>query len=102
MAQSRSDSGAQHLSIHGLVQGVGFRESMCWEAQRLGARGWVRNRLDGTVEAVIDGPPAAREALAAWARRGPRAARVTRVDVRPATAAEIALIGAGFERLPTA
>jgi acylphosphatase len=101
MARSHGESGAQHLSIHGLVQGVGFRESMCRQAQALGVRGWVRNRLDGTVEAVIDGPPAAVEALAAWARRGPRAAQVTRVDVRPATAAEIASIPAGFVRLPS-
>lgn len=102
MAQPRSESGAHHLSIHGLVQGVGFRESMCREAQRLGARGWVRNRLDGSVEAVVDGPPAACQALIAWARRGPRAARVTRVDVRPATAAETALTSKDFVRLPTA
>lgn len=102
MRQPPAEAGAQHLSIHGVVQGVGFRESMCREAQRLGVRGWVRNRADGTVEAAIDGPPPARAALVTWARRGPRAARVTRVDVRPATAAEIALIGSAFERLPTA
>jgi acylphosphatase len=91
-----------HLLMHGRVQGVGFRESMVFEAAHLGVRGWVRNRMDGTVEAVFDGAPAARAALANWAHRGPDVARVTRVEARAATAAEIASIGAGFERLPTA
>lgn len=92
---------ALHLTIHGVVQGVGFRDALRWEARRRGVRGWVRNRGDGTVEAVIDGPPAARAAVLAWAHRGPRTACVTRVDVRAASEAEIARIGDGFERLPT-
>jgi len=94
--------GPLHLLIHGRVQGVGFRESMIYEAMRLGARGWVRNRADGAVEAVFDAPPAARAALFAWAQRGPDVARVTRVDTRAASAAEIASIGTEFTRLPSA
>jgi len=72
---------AKHLLISGRVQGVGFRYSMAEEAERLGATGWVRNRRDGTVEAVIDGQSAAVEALLAWARRGPPSARVTEVRI---------------------
>lgn len=94
--------GPVHLLIHGRVQGVGFRESMVYEARRLGARGWVRNRLDGTVEAVLDGTPAACSALARWAQRGPGGAQVKRVAMRQADAAETASIGADFVRLPTA
>jgi len=72
---------AKHLVISGRVQGVGFRYSMSEEAARLGVTGWVRNRRDGTVEAVIDGAPDAVEAVLAWARRGPRGANVTGVEV---------------------
>jgi len=90
------------LLIEGRVQGVGFRESMVFEATRLDVRGWVRNRLDGSVEAVFDGAPSARAALLAWARRGPGVALVISVQVRAATAAEIASIGAVFTRAPTA
>jgi len=57
---------AKHLKISGRVQGVGFRYSMSEEAERLGVTGWVRNRRDGTVEAVIDGTPDAVEAVLAW------------------------------------
>jgi len=81
---------AKHLVISGRVQGVGFRYSMTEEAERLGATGWVRNRRDGTVEAVVDGPAGAVDALLAWARRGPPSARVT--DVRVVETA------GGFER----
>ncbi len=72
---------AKHLVISGRVQGVGFRYSMAEEAERLGVTGWVRNRRDGTVEAVIDGQDAVVEALLAWARRGPPSARVTDVTI---------------------
>src|SRR2546421_12938603 len=72
---------AKPLVISGRVQGVGFRYSMSEEAERLGVTGWVRNRRDGTVEAVIDGAPGAVEGLLAWARRGPRGASVSGVRV---------------------
>ncbi|MCU0804767.1 MAG: acylphosphatase [Burkholderiales bacterium] len=84
------------LRIHGRVQGVGYRESLRWEAERRGATGWVRNRRDGTVEAAIDGDPAVIDALIDWCRAGPPAARVTAVDV-----ADIDGPFAGFARLPT-
>ena len=100
--QQEHPEGPLHVLIRGRVQGVGFRESMIFEAMRLGARGWVRNRTDGNVEAVFDGSPAARASLLAWARRGPEGAHVTEVEVRAANAAEITSIGAQFMRLPTA
>lgn len=71
----------RHLAIHGRVQGVWFRESMRQEAERLGVTGWVRNRLDGTVEAVVQGSGEAIEAITRWARHGPRDAHVTSVEV---------------------
>lgn len=72
---------AKQLRISGRVQGVGFRYSMSAEAERLGVTGWVRNRRDGSVEAVVDGDLDALEAILAWARSGPRGARVTDVQV---------------------
>ncbi|BBJ00350.1 acylphosphatase [Ferrigenium kumadai] len=71
------------LVVHGRVQGVFFRDSMRHEAQRLGIDGWVRNRSDGTVEAEVQGAPAAVEAIVHWAHRGPEHARVERVEVEP-------------------
>jgi acylphosphatase len=83
---------AKHLKIRGLVQGVGYRDSMCREADRLGVTGWVRNCRDGSVEAVVDGTQSAVDAIIAWARRGPPAARVTGVTV-----AEVEGRFSGFE-----
>lgn len=71
----------KHLRISGRVQGVGFRAHMLREAHTLGVTGWVRNRLDGTVEAVAQGPQEAVEAMIAWARRGPPSAVVTELAV---------------------
>jgi acylphosphatase len=74
----------RRLAIHGQVQGVWYRESMRREAERLGVTGWVRNRPDGSVEALVQGSPQAVEAITAWSWRGPEQARVERVDASPA------------------
>lgn len=71
----------RHLRITGRVQGVGYRASMTEEAIRLGLQGWVRNRQDGSVEALAQGPASAVQALIDWAHQGPRLARVDEVLV---------------------
>ena len=91
---------ARHLIITGRVQGVGFRYSLQREALRLGLTGWVRNREDGTVEAMINGTTEAMTALIAWAHRGPPAARVDKVH--DAAANDKGAVFAGFEQRPTA
>jgi len=73
----------RHLIIVGHVQGVGFRYAMARKAARLDIRGWVRNRSDGNVEAVIQGTPEAVAEIMAWARHGPSTARVDRIEVEP-------------------
>jgi acylphosphatase len=77
---------AVEVRVHGRVQGVLFRASTRIEAQRLGLTGWVRNRSDGTVQARLQGDPAAVEAMVAWCRIGPPGAEVTRLDVEDAEA----------------
>lgn len=72
-----------HLLIHGRVQGVYFRDSMRREAQYLSISGWVRNRSDGTVEAVVQGRADAVDAIVRWAHRGPPLAQVERVETTP-------------------
>ena len=72
---------ALRLKIRGRVQGVGFRWSMVQEAKQLGVRGWVRNRRDGSVEAMVTGRPEAVDRIVEWARTGPKSARVSAVDV---------------------
>ena len=71
----------RHLVITGKVQGVWYRGSMCEAAQRLGVTGWVRNRADGSVEAMVAGSAEQVAALMNWARRGPPAAVVEHVAV---------------------
>jgi acylphosphatase len=75
------DRVGRRLVIHGHVQGVGFRWSMAAEARRLGLGGWVRNRRDGTVEALICGPNEAVAAMIHWAGHGPAGARVEGIAV---------------------
>lgn len=77
---------ARQIRVSGRVQGVGYRVSLQSEARKHGVSGWVRNRNDGSVEALLQGAPPAVEAVIAWARRGPIGARVS--DVHAAAAAE--------------
>lgn len=90
----------RRLRIEGLVQGVGYRAAMQDRAQRLDVTGWVRNRRDGSVEAVGQGSADALERFVAWARQGPPAARVTSVRVSDAGDEEQHFLR--FEQLPTA
>jgi len=69
------------IIVHGCVQGVGFRESLRREAQRVGVTGWVRNRHDGTVEAIVQGSPQEVGRVLEWMRHGPPSARVTHMHV---------------------
>ncbi|KJY47117.1 acylphosphatase [Streptomyces sp. XY332] len=66
--------------VHGVVQGVFFRDTCRRTALGLGVAGWVRNLPDGTVEAVFEGPEAAVARMLEWAHRGPNGADVTRVQ----------------------
>ncbi|MEO7670300.1 MAG: acylphosphatase [Polyangia bacterium] len=67
--------------IKGRVQGVGFRDATAREARLLGLRGWVRNRLEGTVEVSAEGPADALRALESFLRQGPRMANVTGIEL---------------------
>jgi acylphosphatase len=73
------DSIRVRLVIEGRVQGVWFRESTRKEADHLGVHGWVRNRRDGTVEVVAEGPEEKVRKLVEWCHQGPPSARVARV-----------------------
>jgi acylphosphatase len=93
---------AIHLTIRGRVQGVGYRQWFKRRAEALGVSGWVRNRADESVEAVIDGPEAAVEALVREAMGGPAGAKVDRIERRGAIYAERAAGPAeGMAILPT-
>jgi acylphosphatase len=67
--------------VTGRVQGVWFRDSCREQARAEGVGGWVRNRIDGAVEAELEGPPAAVDRVVAWCRAGPPRARVEAVEV---------------------
>ena len=91
-------STARRVVISGHVQGVGYRVWMAAQAQVHGVSGWVRNRHDGTVEALVDGDPASVQELLRACRRGPRGARVDAIEETEAEPpAE-----PGFHKRPTA
>jgi len=90
-------SEARRLVIRGVVQGVGFRYAMLAQARLLGITGWVRNRRDGSVEAMIAGDAAQVEAMLSWSRIGPGGAVVDAVMIEAASGEFTA-----FELLPTA
>lgn len=87
----------RHLRIYGLVQGVYFRDSLRQQAESLEVSGWVRNRRDGSVEAMLQGDGSAVETLIAWCRIGNGRSRVERIDVEEGQGQFT-----GFERLETA
>lgn len=86
----------RHLSIVGMVQGVGFRAAFLRQAQSRDLGGWVRNRRDGSVEAMIAGEAEAVAGMIAWARRGPPGSRVDQVAVELGSGAY-----AGFQLRPS-
>ena len=86
------------LRIAGAVQGVGYRYWTERTARELGLSGWVRNRRDGTVEAVVSGSAGAVERMIERCRAGPRAARVASIGVEEEPTAP----SPGFDMLPTA
>lgn len=89
---------ARHVVVGGRVQGVAFRDWTVRTARDLGVSGWVRNRRDGSVEALLAGPEAAVAAMVEACRRGPPLARVDSLVSAPAAPPA----GDGFQRLPDA
>lgn len=87
---------SKRVRIRGRVQGVGYRDWMIGMANRLGVQGWVRNRADGSVEALVSGEAAAVNALLAECRAGPALARVDSIAEDFAEPPE----EPGFQRLP--
>jgi acylphosphatase len=81
----------RHVVIRGRVQGIGYRAWTEVTALERGIEGWVRNRRDGSVEALLGGPEDEVAAMIAECRRGPPGARVDAIDQREATSDEIAL-----------
>lgn len=72
---------ARRLVVRGRVQGVGYRNYIEYKANQLGVNGWVRNRRDGSVEAVVQGDLAAVAEIIECAKRGPQAAEVATVEI---------------------
>ena len=88
---------ARRCYISGRVQGVFYRGWMVEQARALGLHGWVRNRTDGSVEAVVIGTSEAVETIIARCQRGPSAARVEHIAVDDAAPENLE----GFEQRPT-
>lgn len=95
----KPDTECRRVLAHGRVQGVGFRESCMRHARSQGVTGWVRNRADGTVEAVLQGRPAVLDAMCDWLRHHVPGARVDSLEVeilrRPCSRLD------SFERRPS-
>jgi acylphosphatase len=93
----------RHIIVRGRVQGVGYRAFVEREALRCGVEGWVRNRRDGSVEAVFAGTQDKVDAVVEACRRGPYSARVEQIDQRDGTEDELKLRAPGdvFSMLPT-
>jgi len=91
------------VTIRGRVQGVGYRYWVEQQARARGLEGWVRNRRDGSVEALFAGPPDLVSGMIALCRRGPASARVDAVEDEPANADALRLRRPGerFSVLPT-
>jgi acylphosphatase len=89
LAAAQARETVQHLFVSGRVQGVGFRDSMQRRAQELGVHGWVRNRRDGRVEAIVAGGRERVDELLEWARSGPPLASVSDVTARARTITEL-------------
>jgi len=94
-----SDDDFTHLRlrIEGFVQTVGYRNYVIGEATRLGVDGWVRNRADGTVEALVSGPNKNVETLIALCMKGPPGSTIRNVEMHKADPAE----EKGFRRRPS-
>jgi acylphosphatase len=94
----------RHVIVHGRVQGVGFRAFVEHEALKHGIEGWVRNRRDGAAEAVFSGEETVVAGMIEACGRGPMGARVTALDQRAGTEAELSLRHPGelFSVLATA
>jgi acylphosphatase len=86
------------LTITGRVQGVGYRDWVLSHGRLLGLTGWVRNRSDGSVEALIVGEESAVGRMIDACRRGPPAAQVEDIDIDPV---DLDVLPEGFQRLPT-
>ncbi len=94
----------RHVIVRGRVQGVGYRAFVEREALKRGVEGWVRNRRDGSVEAVFAGTQDKVDAAVEACRRGPYSARVEQIDQHDGTEDELKLRAPGdvFSMLPTA
>jgi len=97
MSDDNDDLTTLRLRIEGFVQAVGYRHFAIAEATRLGLDGWIRNRSDGTVEAVISGGTKAVETFVQACMRGPAGSRVANVELAKAEAPE----EKGFKRRPS-
>lgn len=100
MAVESTDVQTWRVHVRGRVQGVGYREACVERARALGLSGWVRNRVDGTVEVLLQGRADALAAMHAWLREGPPSAIVDEAQATPLVPPYPHL--AGFDRRPTA